>query len=86
MEEQKLEYPCKTLWKATVECPVCGKSMQIRNLTYAHRTRCPGPLKSKIAKAKEDALRSFAIEPRVAPKPVDQPKQDYSFLLGHLLS
>ena len=95
MEEQnKVDYPCRTVWKATVDCPVCGKSMQLRNLTYAHRTRCPGPLESVIARAKEKAVKSFSnsFEPRPVhtdPKPhVVQPdaQQDYSCLLAHLLS
>ena len=89
MEEQKLEYPCRTVWKATVECPVCKKSTQLRNLTYAHRTRCSGPLDNNMSKAKEDALTSFtkSFEPRVDQKPVHQPApKDYNYLLGHLLS
>ena len=90
MKEQS-NFPCRATWKTTVDCPVCGKCMQLKTLKYAHRATCAGPAEHVIANAKEDALNSFtrSFEPPVQhhfTAPESTPQQDYSHLLSHLLA
>ena len=96
MNEQN-SFPCRSTWKTTVDCPVCGRCMQLKTLKYAHKATCPGSVESVVARAKEDALKSFTCEPRpvqalkhVNPSQshVAQPDvpKDYSHLLSHLLN
>ena len=77
MEEQKVVYPCRATERATIDCPRCGRTMQLKCFKYAHKARCPGPSDSVVARAKEEALKSFSAKPcddRNATHPAAKPQ------------
>ena len=44
------EPPCRRLERSTVECPTCGREMQLRTLTYSHRCQQSFRLEDRLAR------------------------------------
>ena len=53
--------------------------MQLKNFKYAHASKCPGPPDSVVARAKDNALKTFsgrAFDDQQATKPNRAPQPD----------
>jgi hypothetical protein len=61
MKSAKGQNPYRRVISEKVTCPLCGKSMSIRNLHYRHRCRAHDPPPEKLERMRSKA-RNTAIE------------------------